>query len=131
MAMSKEHKEALVQGRAEAKAITTYLQAMQSRRPGRPVTAQNLKAKIAGLDDKIAEEADPLRRVKLMQTRIDALAALASVGEVLNLAAAEKGFVKYAKAYSTRKGLTYTAWREVGVPADILKKAGIARTRRR
>lgn len=131
MAMSKEHKEALVQGRAEAKAINTYLQSLTSRRPGRPVTAQNLKAKIAALDEKIAEEIEPLRRVKLIQRRLDSKTALASVGEVVNLAAAEKGFVKNAKAYSARKGLTYTAWREAGVPADVLKKAGIARTRRR
>lgn len=131
MAMSKEHKEALVQGRAEAKAINTYLQSLTSRRPGRPVTAQNLKAKIAALDEKIAEEIEPLRRVKLIQSRLDSKTALASVGEVVNLAAAEKDFVKNAKAYSARKGLTYTAWREAGVPADVLKKAGIARTRRR
>ena len=41
----------------------------------------------------------------------------------------EAGFVEYAKAYSERKGITYAAWREAGVPASILKDAGIKRTR--
>jgi hypothetical protein len=40
-------------------------------------------------------------------------------------------FVAYAKSYSDRKGISYTAWRQFGVPADVLRKAGIQETRRR
>ena len=29
--------------------------------------------------------------------------------------------------YAQRKGISYAAWRELGVPADVLKKAGISR----
>jgi hypothetical protein len=36
-------------------------------------------------------------------------------------------FVMYAKQYSDRKKLSYKAWRMVGVPAEILAKAGIER----
>jgi hypothetical protein len=36
-------------------------------------------------------------------------------------------FVMCAKHYSDRKKLSYNAWREVGVPAEILAKAGIER----
>ena len=37
----------------------------------------------------------------------------------------EAGFVAVAKSYSERKGLTYSAWREAGVDARVLKQAGI------
>ena len=42
----------------------------------------------------------------------------------------EAGFVEHARSYSERKGISYSAWRETGVPAAALKKAGISRTRR-
>jgi hypothetical protein len=32
-----------------------------------------------------------------------------------------------AKAYSERRGISYAAWRELGVEAAVLKKAGIGR----
>jgi hypothetical protein len=35
--------------------------------------------------------------------------------------------VKSAKGYSDRKGITYGTWREFGVPAEVLRKAGIGR----
>ncbi|MHB1534624.1 MAG: hypothetical protein ACYC1D_08440 [Acidimicrobiales bacterium] len=41
----------------------------------------------------------------------------------------ETAFVKVASGYSERKGLSYAAWREAGVSADVLRRAGIRRTR--
>jgi hypothetical protein len=43
------------------------------------------------------------------------------------MSALEKEFVRAAKGYSERKGITYGAWREFGVPAEVLRKAGISR----
>jgi len=37
--------------------------------------------------------------------------------------------VEVAKSYSSRKGISYAAWREVGVEPAVLKKAGISRAR--
>ena len=34
-------------------------------------------------------------------------------------------FVKVAKSYSQRQGISYATWREVGVEASVLKAAGI------
>jgi hypothetical protein len=130
MAMSKEHKEALARGRKEGRAIKAYLEAIGSRRPGRPVTAETLRKRIAGLEEKIAAEADPLKRVDLVQARLDAEDQLARTEEVVDLEAVEADFVAMAMAYSERKGISYSAWREAGVPAPVLKQAGIARTRR-
>lgn len=127
MAMSAEHKEALAQGRAEARAIRTYLDALGSRKPGRPVTRETLRAKIDRLDEKIRTEGNPLKAVEHRQARLDAEQALAELEDPVDLEALEKGFVAAAPGYSERKGISYTAWREAGVPAAVLKKAGIKR----
>ena len=48
-------------------------------------------------------------------------------GDGLDLQQLEAGFIECAWEYGNRKGITYTAWREVGVPAATLKAAGITR----
>jgi hypothetical protein len=129
MAMSQAHKAALAQGRRESKAISNYLGAIESRRPGRKVTRESLETRLAGIDERIAAEQNPLKRVELVQSKLDSQKALQLMGEAQNEADVEKGFVENAASYSERKGITYGAWREAGVPAAVLKKAGIARTR--
>ena len=129
MAMSQAHKAALAQGRRESKAISNYLGAIESRRPGHQVTRESLEARLAGIDERIAAEPNPLKRVELVQSKLDSQKALQLMGEAQNEADVEKGFVENAASYSERKGITYGAWREAGVPAAVLKKAGIARTR--
>jgi hypothetical protein len=37
--------------------------------------------------------------------------------------------VECAASYSERKGITWPAWREAGVSADVLRSAGVKRTR--
>lgn len=130
MAMSAEHKAALAQGRKEARAIKAYLDALASRRPGRPVTKTSLEARIARLDERIAEELNALKAVELRQQRLDAERSLADIGEQADIAVLEKEFVGAVAGYSERKGISYNAWRESGVPAGVLKEAGIPRTRR-
>lgn len=129
MGMSDEHKAAIVKGREENRAIKDYLSATTQRKPGRPVTAASVKAKLDGIEAKLAAESDAMKRLGLIQSRRDALAQLATLGESVDLTALEAGFVRHAKAYSERKGISYGAWREAGVPAPVLKAAGIARTR--
>jgi hypothetical protein len=127
--MSDEHKAAIAKGREENRAIKDYLSATTQRKPGRPVTAASVKAKLDGIEAKLAAESDAMKRLGLIQSRRDALAQLATLGESVDLTALEAGFVRHAKAYSERKGISYGAWREAGVPAPVLKAAGIARTR--
>jgi hypothetical protein len=45
----------------------------------------------------------------------------------VDLSALERDFTKVARTYSQRKGISYAAWRELGVSADVLKRAGIGR----
>lgn len=127
MAMSAEHKAALAAGRRESWAIKDYLGAIAARRPGRPVTAETLAARIADLEKRIAAETNPLKAVDLRQARLDAEQALGSAKETVDITAMEAAFIEHARAYSERKGISYAAWRESGVPAAMLKKAGITR----
>lgn len=44
-----------------------------------------------------------------------------------DMEALEAGFIAVARPYSDRKGLSYAAWRAVGVKPRVLRAAGIAR----
>ncbi len=130
MPMSDEHKEALARGRRESRAVKQYLTAISAKKQrGRPVTPDRLKQRIAALEKQIDATPDPLRRLSLVQQRISAEQRLGSATASVDMPALEKEFASVAKAYSERRGLTYSAWREVGVPAEVLRRAGIPRTR--
>ena len=127
MAMSDEHKVALAVGRKQARAIKAYLGASSNRRPGRPVTPETLQSRLQKINQQLDSIADPLRRVELLQRRIDTTKALDSASVSVDMDALERGFVESVAAYSQRKGISYTAWREAGVSAAVLKQAGIRR----
>jgi hypothetical protein len=131
MAMSNEHKEALAQGRRESKAIKSYLEALAARKPGRPLTSDGLNKRMEKVNEKLESSEDPLEKVELIQSKLDIEKALADLGNTQDLTSLERGFVENASAYSERKGVSYTAWREIGVPAVVLRRAGIKETRRR
>jgi hypothetical protein len=124
--MSDEHKAALAEGRREARAIKAYLAALASRRPGRPVTPESLRARLTRIVEQLGATNDPLRRVELIQQRLDTERALEEYA-VVDMESLEAGFVAAAAGYSERKGISYAAWREAGVPAALLKGAGIRR----
>lgn len=130
MPMSEEHKAALARGRRESRAIKGYLEVLSRRRPGRPVTPDSVRKRLETIEEKIHAEEDSLKRVELIQARLDAKDQLEDLVDAPDIDALEHEFVEYAKGYSERKGITYSAWREAGVPAAVLKEAGIPRTRR-
>ena len=131
MAMSEDHKAALAAGRKQARTVRAYLEALASRRPGRPVTAETLQARIERIDRNLATETDALRRLELTQARIDAHDALKSASVAVDIDEFARGFAATARAYGEQKGIGYAAWREAGVPALVLKQAGIKQTRNR
>jgi hypothetical protein len=67
--------------------------------------------------------------VHLSQERLNLQEELASRQEAVDLSELEEDFVRTAAGYSQRKGITYAAWRDAGVDATVLKRAGIPRTR--
>lgn len=129
--MSDAHKEALARGRAQGKAIREYLAALETeRKPGRRVDAATIEDRLKKVQAEIDDESDPAKRVELIQKRLDLEERLIEMQEQTDIEALERGFVDAAGEYSERKGITYAAWREAGVPASVLKSAGIARTRK-
>jgi hypothetical protein len=129
-AMSPEHKQALAVGREESRAVRRYLEAIEAHKPkrGRKRTREGIQGRLRQIEAKLPA-ADPLTRVHLVQERINLEHELANKEEAVDLAALEKDFVGAAKGYGVRKGITYAAWRAAGVDANVLRKAGVPRTR--
>ena len=127
--MSDEHKAALAEGRNQGRAVRTYLEALEAHKPkrGRKRTPESMQRRLQKIEKEIPA-ADPLTRLHLIQQRIDLEADLAAAGETVDMTALEAGFVGSARAYGERKGISYSAWRELGVPAATLKAAGISRS---
>jgi hypothetical protein len=121
--ISKEHKDTLAQGRRESAAVKAFLASLHvPKKRGRKPTPE----RVDELREQAAVEPDPPKRVELVQKRLDLERQLAQPTE--DHEALEAGFVEHAASYGERKGITYAAWREVGVPASALKAAGIGRS---
>lgn len=127
--MSDSHKAALAQGRAQGRAVRIYLEALESAKPkrGRKRTKESVAKRLEQVEAQL-ENADPVKRLQLSQERLDLQAELAAEEETVDLAGIEADFIAAAKEYGDRKGISYAAWREIGVPAATLKAAGINRT---
>ena len=82
--------------------------------------------RLAAIDRELPK-ADPVRHLQLVQERLDLQAALQSAERAVDVSALEAGFIDAAADYSRRRGISYAAWREAGVDAAVLKKAGIGR----
>ncbi|MGH8979473.1 MAG: hypothetical protein ACRDWE_00425 [Acidimicrobiales bacterium] len=128
--MSDSHKAALAKGREEGRIVRAYLEALETTKPrrGRKRTVDSIRKKLTAIEKELAS-ASPLNRLHLVQEQRDLETELAHSGQSVDVASLEKDFIRVAKNYSVRKGLSYSAWRAVGVNAQVLEKAGIARTR--
>lgn len=128
-AMTNEHKAALAEGRTQGRAVRSYLEALDAHKPkrGRKRTSESV-AKRLEVVEKELQSADQLKRLQLIQERLDLSTELGEMGHGNNLVELEEEFVKVAKGYAARKGISYAAFRELGVAASTLKQAGIARS---
>lgn len=128
--MTDEHKAAIAAGRTEAAAVRGYLEALETQRPkrGRQVSAETLTERRAGIDSQLAAgDLKAIKRLELMQDRRDIDAQLDAIANEPDMSAVEAGFIAHAANYGQRKGIAYATWREFGVPADVLGRAGITR----
>lgn len=50
------------------------------------------------------------------------------MGSGVEISDLEDAFIEVAKGYGDRKGISYATWRDVGVSAATLKRAGVSRT---
>ncbi len=131
--LSNEHKGALAAGRRQGNAVRRYLVALEQHRPrrGRQVTSESLSQRLEAVEARIAQ-ADPLQRVHLIQERRNLEKRIESADShtEYDMPALEEAFIVVAAEYGERKGIDYKTWREVGVPADVLQRAGIHWSRR-
>jgi hypothetical protein len=126
--MTKAHKEAMEMGRAEGRVVRDYLEALRSTKPkrGRKRTPDSIAARLAKIDADLPSSS-AIEELQLLQERRDLQAELDSLGGGVDIDALEQAFVGVAKAYGDRKGIAYATWRDVGVPAATLSKAGVGR----
>ncbi|HWC37702.1 MAG TPA: hypothetical protein VG476_04185 [Acidimicrobiales bacterium] len=130
--MSSQHKKALAQGREQGRAIRRYLDALARQKPrrGRRRTAESANRQLRETVDQLAK-AKSLARVELLQRRIDLESEIAAMGQDggSDLSELEAGFIRAAKSYSQRKGITVQAWLQGGVPRSVLRQAGLTAPR--
>jgi hypothetical protein len=111
--------------------VRRYLVALEKHQPkrGRPRTPKTLEDRIRKIDAEY-EQADPLRRLHLEQRRLDLETQLSELVAAQGEAPArlEDAFAEAAADYAAKHGITYAAWRRLGVPARVLRKAGVSRT---
>jgi len=126
--MTDAHKAALAEGREQGRAVRRYLEALEAHKPkrGRKRTPESIQKRLTAIEEKLPE-ADPLSRLQLVQERMDLERQLEAADPSVNLSELEDEFVKAAPDYGQRKGITYGAWREAGVDAAVLRRAGIRR----
>ncbi|AKL74551.1 hypothetical protein IMCC26256_112291 [Actinobacteria bacterium IMCC26256] len=128
--ISDEHKVKLAAGRDQSRSVARYLEALETHRPkqGRKRSAETVAKQLSATELSL-KGASGITRLELLQAQRDLKAEAERLSDSVDIAALEAAFVKVARAYGERKGINYGTWRDFGVAADVLKKAGIARTR--
>lgn len=111
------------------RAVREYLAALEATKPkrGRKRTPDSIDKQLAALEESVAS-ASPLKKLELAQERLDLTAERERLLDAVDPAPLEAKFVEHAQEYGAQKGITWAAWREVGVAADVLKAAGITRS---
>jgi hypothetical protein len=127
--MTKAHKEALATGRNESRIVRRYLEALAATKPkrGRRRTTSSVEKRLAAVEEAI-ESADRITMLKLSQERLDLINELESMAVDDGMKEIEEDFVAIAAQYGNRQGISYAAWREVGVQPDVLRRAAISRS---
>ncbi len=131
-AVSDTQLAAMAAGREAARTVNAYLVALDEFRPkrGRKVSLEDLEKRLAAAQKEAEQTVGTTRLLAIqliddVEKRISALANTATT----SIEHLEDGFIRSAKTYSDAKGISYNAWRKAGVPAALLKRAGITRTR--
>lgn len=127
--MSVEHKAALAKGRTEGRIVREYLEGLRATKPkrGRKRTPETVQKRLDAITGELAD-ANPMDELLLIQERRDLEAELDTMSKTIDMTARENDFVTVADSYSSRKNISYASWRDVGVPASVLKRAGISRS---
>jgi 1,6-anhydro-N-acetylmuramate kinase len=109
-------KERMVLGAKAMRAVDAYLAHINADKPrGRKVDKEALQAKIDA-EESLAKKVILISQMHEAIERDQRAEAEAEL---------EEAFLKHVNWFSDQHGITYNAWREIGVPANVLSKAGI------
>jgi chromosome segregation ATPase len=116
----------------EEEVVRAYLRAVGRNRPqrGRPRDPKLVERRLAEVERQIEQKVDPIEVLELVQRRLELQEELETLRSRTDVIQLTDGFVAVAAAYGERKNISYEAWRELGVPSTILRRAGIRRPRR-
>jgi len=114
---------------AEGHAVRRYLDALEANKPkrGRKRTPDSIQRRLTAIDNELTDAAG-VTRLGLVQERMNLLEELGRMQAKADMSALEDDFIQVAKSYSARHGISYAAWREVGVQPNVLTKAGVKRS---
>jgi hypothetical protein len=129
--MSAAHKAALAEGRQVSAIVDRYLSALHvPKQRGRKVSLASLQQRLDATEAKL-KHATGVARLTAAQDLRDLRARVAEVAAAgtRDIKSLEAAFVRVAKKFGEKRGIGYGAWRDAGVPAQVLKKAGVRRTR--
>jgi hypothetical protein len=128
--MSEEHKAQLNTGREQSRIVREYLTAIESNRPrrGRKRTVESTEKRIRSLDERLAAETDPLKRLQYLAERTQLEGVLEGLSDSPDLVQLEKAFIAVVGDYSVRKNITFEVWKQVGVPVNVLREGNVPRS---
>ena len=128
--MTDEHKAALAKGRSEGRAVRDYLEALRANKPkrGRKRTPDSIRSGSTSIDDEL-EDADAVTELRLVQERRDLTSELDIDGRRRrHRRRSRRPSSRSPPATATARASRTSPWREIGVPAAVLKRAGISRS---
>lgn len=111
------------------RAVRRYLDILSGKDEGtaRRRGGRNVESELARIEKRLEQpDLGSLQRLKLAQTRNDLLThgLPAQAGRGGNDPEAE--FVKAAKPFAKLHGITYQTWLDMGVPPEVLERAGLS-----
>lgn len=125
--MDDAHKAKLAQGRADARAVKSYLEYLEENKPkrGRRRTKESIAKRLEAIASDL-ENASPLARLNLVQERMDLETERAAMDDVVDGSALRDAFIEAAPRYAAAKGISGSAFKTLGVDAKTLQQAGIS-----
>lgn len=123
-----ERKAAISRGRSEHAAVSAYLESLSVSAPRGPRrTPERLAEQLQKLEASMSS-LSAAERLLAHQRCFDLRAALEQAQRSSDVSSLEDAFVAVAASYGARHGVSYQAWRAVGVSPATLKRAGIPRS---
>src|ERR1700680_1742150 len=124
--MSAAHKKALAEGRSMSATVDAYLAALNvPKKRGRKVSKAVLEQRLVRARSRAKTATDVDRVLAAQEVRdIQGRTARVTTAPTTEVKGLESACVRGASQFSEKRGIRWSAWRDAGVPGDVLKKAG-------